>query len=297
LYNNYREKNPDDKITHETFRLIFKSTNISFAKLGEEECEDCEEFTNHKCSEKKEGDKDKQENSEDNREGLDEDTQQCQICQDHKDHLERAATSRENYTLAVSKNDPETSYFSIDMQKILMLLHLPGLKTALFTRRIILINQSIAPLHSFKVSGNAPRGFLWHEGIQGRNDEDVASVVIKFLKTYPRDCKNVVIWCDNCSGQNKNWTLYSSVVHHVFANSHVEKVTFKYFDKGHTFMSADSFHHLVEKKIREKNILYDFSDYYECVDTAGKACLMMPEEFYAFENKKSSAKDTNYPKL
>ena len=99
----------------------------------------------------------------------------------------------------------------------------------------------------------------------------VASVVIKFLKTYPRDCKNIVIWCDNYSGQNKNWSLYSSVVHHFFANSHVEKVTFKYFEKGHTFMSAGSFHHLVEKKIREKKFLYDFSDYYKCVDAADKA--------------------------
>lgn len=37
------------------------------------------------------------------------------------------------------------------------------------------------------------------------------------------------LWCNNC-GQNKNWTLYYSVVHHMFKSE-----TFKYFEKGHKY--------------------------------------------------------------
>ena len=92
-------------------------------------------------------------------------------------------------------------------------------------------------------------------------------------------------------------TLYCAIVHHMFSYSHIEKVTFKYFEKGHTFLSADSFHYLVESKIRQKKFLYDFTDYYDCVDEAGKAILMLLEDFIDYLNKKGSCKDTNYPKL
>ena len=49
LYANFIDKNPDLKLSYEKFRLIFKTLNISFAKLGEEECEECKEFENHVC--------------------------------------------------------------------------------------------------------------------------------------------------------------------------------------------------------------------------------------------------------
>ena len=41
-------------------------------------------------------------------------------------------------------------------------------------------------------------------GYPRREDEDVASVVWKFLlESEHRDCNNITIWCDNGTGQNK----------------------------------------------------------------------------------------------
>ena len=60
------------------------------------------------------------------------------------------------------------------LQKVSMLLHLPGIKTALFTRQIIITNQDIVPLDYFKSTNVAQnnnrklRGCLWHETIQGQ---------------------------------------------------------------------------------------------------------------------------------
>ena len=180
-----------------------------------------------------------------------------------------------------------------------MLANLPGIKTALFTRRIIMINQSIAPLGTFKNNINKPRGYLWYEVIQGRKDEDIASVIIKFLRESSyRDSKNFTMWCDNCSVQNKNWTLYSSIVHQMFqSETSLKLIMFKYFEKGHIFMSADSFYYQVEDKIRRKKYLYDFNDYVDCIDSVGKALLMRPNDFFDFKSYQSKAKDTNYPNL
>ena len=100
------------------------------------------------------------------------------------DHLQKAKISRKMYQLDVERNkDGNQKYFSVDMQKIIMLPHLPGLKTAVFTR-ILVINETIAPLGG-KESGGKLIGFLWHRGVQCRNNEDVASVIITFLSTIP----------------------------------------------------------------------------------------------------------------
>ena len=59
--------------------------------------------------------------------------------------------------------------------------------------------------------------------------------------------KHIIIWMDNCGPQNKNWTLYTALTAAVNSKDHpyLESITLKYFEVGHTFMSADSFHHQV----------------------------------------------------
>ena len=107
LYRDFTEKHADRPVAYESYRKIFKSMNISFAKLGEEECEDCEEFNHHECSE----------------------DELCNICEKQKQHIERAKESRAHYKEdALSTNNPRNTYFSMDMQKILMLPHFPGIK-------------------------------------------------------------------------------------------------------------------------------------------------------------------------
>ena len=184
----YKEKHSDEKVCCESYRKNFVSMKISFTKLGEEESKLCETFKQHECP------KNRYEANIDN------DEQKCETCKEHENHLERAKNSREVYRKDASLNTTsEEAYFSMEMQKILMLPHLPGTKAALFTRRIIMINQSIAPLGTFKNNSNKLRGYLWLEAIQGRKDEDVTSI-IKFLRESSYwDSKNLTIWGDNCS--------------------------------------------------------------------------------------------------
>jgi len=83
-----------------------------------------------------------------------------------------------------------------------------------------------------------------------------------------RDIGHCIFWVDNCSAQNKNWCLLSSLVCLVNGDTtSMEDITLKYFEKGHTFMSADSFHHGVELEMKKRpgGVLYDFEDFVNVV--------------------------------
>jgi len=67
-----------------------------------------------------------------------------------------------------------------------------------------------------------------------------------FLKTK-RDIPVIKNWLDNCASQNKTWCLFSFLVHVV--NSY--EIIIYYFELGHTFMSANSFHHQVEMVLKK----------------------------------------------
>ena len=59
-----------------------------------------------------------------------------------------------------------------DMQKVQLLPRLPTFKWSLFTRRLVTINQSFAPIHKSSKGGI---DVLWHEGLASPNDEDITS--------------------------------------------------------------------------------------------------------------------------
>ena len=75
----------------------------------------------------------------------------CEVCKEQESYQDRARKSSEVYRKDAPPNtNSDKTSFSIGMRKVLFLLHLAGTKTALFTRRIVMINQSIVPLGSFK---------------------------------------------------------------------------------------------------------------------------------------------------
>ena len=49
LYKDYKEKFLVQPVSYSTYRKYLRKMNISFTKLGEEECEECEEFKLHEC--------------------------------------------------------------------------------------------------------------------------------------------------------------------------------------------------------------------------------------------------------
>ena len=74
-------------------------------------------------------------------------------------------------------------------------------------------------------------------------------------------------WMDSCFGQNNNWFLYTLLVNEAnHINGTVNEIVIKYFEPGHTFMSADSFHHKVEQGMKKKKRCEDFQDFVDLVN-------------------------------
>ena len=86
-----------------------------------------------------------------------------------------------------------------------------------------------------------------------------------------RNAKEIVRWADNL-------TLFCALANQVNEGC-IEKLIIKYFVKGYTFMSTDSFHAVAESNMLPKRNLYDFQD-----------C-----DFHDHQGKLSSGKDTHYP--
>ena len=138
--------------------------NISFVKLGEEECEHCIMYENHEHDNLEEGNT-------------------CETCDSQKVHAEKAKVSRKLYKEdAELESAPSKAYFSIEIQKVIMLPRIPGAKMAVFTKRLVTFHKTFAPLGKCsQTKGILPTGVIWHERILGRNAEDVAATFAQVI--------------------------------------------------------------------------------------------------------------------
>lgn len=247
MYNDFITKNPTDKVSYELYRKFLRNDmNISFAQLGNEECELCESYKLHKvtCN----------------------DTEECTVCFSYNTHCNRYKTARKYYQqdaeLSKSSENSSKAFFSADLQKVVLLPRLEMFKIAIFCPRIIDFNESFVPVGSS--TREKPYAVLWHEGISGRKKEDIISAYRAFFESK-RDCTEITVWTDNCTGQNKNWTFFSFLVQIVNSSEiAATRIIMKYLEPGHTFMSADSFHHQVENQLQKARKVYDFFREGEC---------------------------------
>ena len=132
-------------------------------------------------------------------------TGECDICQKYFAHQISYREARDEYQ-SISL---ETTYlsFTVDMQKVMLIPKLTS-KEHVFITRLVVFNETFASLDGMK-----DLYILWHKGIAERSVQDFASAILKCIKVT--SSRKYLFWADNCSGQNKNWylfTLFAKVV-------------------------------------------------------------------------------------
>lgn len=262
-------------VSYEFYCRNVRDMNIALVKLGHEQCESCVHADLHQKEMKHE--------TSTNPAG------ECTICDDHRNHLLHAKTSRVAYREDGEKIIPKSVVLSADLQKVIIqfyfkifmlkfilnlcltvqviqLPRLEGLKSVVFSSRLLAYNETFAPvgLYARKLPTLA---CVWHEATSGRSANELISCFHRVLSHYS-DMESVTIWLDNCSSQNKNWNLFLHLI--LLINSskiQVKELILKFFESGHTFMSADSFHAAVEGRMK-KSPPITFHDFEEVVATA-----------------------------
>jgi len=131
MFNDFVAKHQPTAISYETYRKTVSSLNISFVKLRQEECEACLLYEKHQHD--------------------DGQTRECSLCDEWKKHVESARISRQFYQDdAIRDFDPTVAVMSVHMQKVIMLPRIPGVKTCMFTRRLVAFHETFAPLGNKK---------------------------------------------------------------------------------------------------------------------------------------------------
>ena len=267
MYENYIELNGKEfYISYEFYRKRISSMNISFTKLGCELCELCDKYSIQKDGSVTES--------------------------EFNEHQHRYRIARNEYRKDVASyaNCENTICVSVDLQKVLLLPHMPCYKAVIFTSRLIVFNETFVPVGT---SDEPVFACVWHEGISGRN-KDLISTYFQFIMKY-KEREEIIIWLDNCSAQNKNWALMTFLVFIINVPwTNLKMLSLKYFESGHTFMSADSFHHQVELKIEQKGVLNDYFDLLTCIQAAKSGNVhvkdMAYSNFYECKNHESQYK-------
>lgn len=282
MHSDFNEQHPEQKVHYTTYLRRVQAMNISFAQLGQEQCEQCSRYDH---------------GLHDLRDGKCSET--CGVCAEKVNHLQLAKEAHDEYKtdgmLAVDNN----AVRSVDLQKVIMLPRLPGFKSACFTRRLVTFHHTFAPIGSYTTSCKT-LSVAWHEAVSGRKCEDIASSFRMALEN-DRSKEDVVYFMDNCAGQNKNYTLFTAMLSAINGPTiDTKTITFKYLEVGHTFMSADSCHALIEKKMKKKVNVMDFPDFIDCLEQANcKVVSPSFENFKLYEGQQSAAKlkSADRPKL
>lgn len=271
MYSEYIEGGSGPKVSYQYYWGRVREMNISFTKLGCEQCEICDRYKVYHDP-----------------------TISAADFEMHEfKYLEARAEYQTDKRLYGSLSPDEKSVVcvSVDLQKVILLPHLPHYKSCIFTSRLIVFNETFVPIGSSSLPVYA---VIWHEATAGRSKEELASAYYSFFMRH-KECPNLIIWLDNCSAQNKNWCLLTFLV--LIVNSpdnNIQRITLKYFETGHTYMSADSFHHSVEQSIKQVHELNDYFEFTSRVQAAWHGNVnvkdMSCEDFYDWKDLSSPTK-------
>ena len=260
MYTNFKE-NAQHEFGHMcsyTYYLqIFQSRNISFTTPTNDLCKIC--FVHGKS------------HPEDGHECSTCECSECLVYPSHRLHAAQARSALHDDMQRMT-TDEKLLVATVDLQKAITIPKVPT-RDHFFSRKLVVFNETFA---SPGKEGQTTC-VLWHEAEAGRSASNICSSFVEFVQKH-RDKEEIILYADNCSSQNKNWTLLSALPRVVNSPSvATQSITLKYFEPGHTFMAADSVHGNIGSKMNSQTYIHDFTDIVELISSSRKniKCVTM----------------------
>ena len=215
----------DDRCSFSYFyKFVKRKMNVGFEILSEDKCDICYTFNLHK----------NQPNVCD-----------CKHCIKYESHRKDVVIARELYIQDKDLDSANTLIFSCDAEQVFFIPKMVN-QECHWADRINVLNQTYCEL---KKNGLA-LCLLSNDSEVKRKAEDFISFMVHFIYNI-KPTKDLVLWVDNCSSQNKNWLLYSQLIRIINDQSvKLNSLTIKYLEKGHTYNSCDSLHGIIGNKFK-----------------------------------------------
>lgn len=114
--------------------------------------------------------------------------------------------------------------------------------------------------------------YLYHEGEAYKGPNEVCSFLLMYLENIKKvepNIKEVRLFCDNCSGQNKN-NVVIRFCQALVDTGMFKKVEIFYPIRGHSFLDNDRDFGVFKRKLAKVDRIYSIREYMELIVKSGK---------------------------
>jgi hypothetical protein len=153
--------------------------------------------------------------------------------------------------------NPRRQVFYIDHEKAIYLPHKLS-QNEWRTKKPHVANFTFTPMnHEWMQSSYC---ITWGEQMSEKTAKDNVSAIYYFIQQvinkteeHGDELEEIVFWADNCSSQNKNWTLFYSLLRLLHAASRplgsVRAIQINWVVRGHTHNLCDQLHSSISKNL------------------------------------------------
>ncbi|XP_069687825.1 uncharacterized protein [Periplaneta americana] len=242
MYEMFKKKYQNLVISYETYRTVFNTKfNIAFGYPRSDTCSACDKYTaemkvlNARLSENNlDGDMKKQVLEEINK-----------ITYNNKIHKLKAETfyTRKRNARLRSRKSEETEAICMAYQKKLCL---PNISTNdVYYRRQL----SVYSFNIHQLSDETSVFYTYTEDIGRKGANEVVSFLNHFVtEIMDKKVRHLEIFCDSCSGQNKNYTVLRYLNYLVNELKLLDTVEVTFPIRGHSYMECDKNMRLINTK-------------------------------------------------
>lgn len=238
MYRLYKEwcesKNINIVSIHQYRKIFCTEFNYSFFVPKKDQCMLCSKYNLAK---------------KENR--LGEDLEEC-----YNAHMERKTVCQEAKSKDKQRAELDSNFqtFTFDLQKV-MQLPTSAVSQFYYSRKISVYNLTF-----FESKNKEGSCFFWNEINGKRGSNEIGSIIMKFISMLPPGIKEISLFSDTCSGQNRNQQVVAALLYTVVKSSHLEVIEHKFLESGHSYMECDSMHSTIERKMKNQEI-FIMNDY------------------------------------
>lgn len=230
-------------------RIFNTNFNISFFTPKKDQCDLCSSYNNARVEERE------------------------AIQEKYDKHLKEKVLSRaekEEDKKKAKESEGKIIVATYDLQAVLPAPR-GDTSTFYYKSKINSYNLTINELQSDKVEC-----FFWHEGQGNRGAIEIGTCILKYLEekanTRNDDNLEIVLYSDNCCGQQKNKFIMGMYLYAV-QKFKIKSITHKFLIRGHTQNEGDNVHSVIEKSIKralKSGPIYIPTDYVRLIRSAKK---------------------------